>query len=248
MPIAFFLDENTAAGLQPGTTAPIQAGLSDVDAGQQPEQGVGFVWLNDPVVSWLDYSCSIEVFLDAGMVLHKPLPQTQQQVDNLGQYEPNDMNFATSKDGIYLVSSSKATDVIQRMATSTYTFRLRGWARRVGYEVPIPILKSVAGVPATPAARQWAANEIVGGCQGVPVYLGQWDLWYYVAMPPSQAQQPPDNLAAHESASTPPPDQQQIPVSQPDDNAVQSAPNPQPGFAVLGNNTNPLTGAKVTQP
>lgn len=232
-----FIDENIANGLPAGTNTPQQAGRSNVYPGTRPEVGIGVPWVVDPEFSWLDYQCSLEVFLDAGQALHKCLPQSLAEADDLGSVDVT--NYAQSisaTGGINLASLSKGVDVIQSMATSTYTFRLRGFARRAGYQIPIPKLIQVAGVPATPAEQQWAVNDLIGNMMGVPIWLARWDKWYYVALPPRKAQAPPANLAEHITGLVKPPSTMQVPVGGPDQNSIQGGQQRAPlqGFFVQG--------------
>jgi hypothetical protein len=229
-----FVDENTAAGLTPGTNAPQQAGISNIYPGTRPEVGIGVPWVVDPEFSWLDYQCSLEVFLDAGQALHKCLPQQVSPVDDLGGVDVMNYNQAArSVTGVNLASLSKGADVIQAMATSTYTFRLRGFARRAGYQIPIPKLLTVAGVAATPAQQQWAVNDLIGNMMGVPIWLARWDKWYYVSLPPKTAQPSPPNLAEHITGTVKPPNQMQVPVGGPDQNSILGGRQPLSGFSQI---------------
>ncbi len=227
-----FQDENRVAGLPPGTTAPAQAGVSNVGA-NSAESGFGLPWCKDKETSWLDYSCWVEVQLDSGMVLHKALPQqTQQGVDTLASatVQPLASNFATLDGGVELESVGNYEDTIQRMATSEYTFVLKGYGMRAGYKVPVPGLKSVAGITPTPT-RQWSSgNRVIANYSGVPIFFCQWELWYIVSVPPEGKELPPPNLAEHIRGDAQLPTEMQIPYTQPDSNAVAAIPVKQDFF------------------
>jgi hypothetical protein len=225
----FLQDENAAAGAKGN----VLAGVSNIDNGSKNEIGYKLPWVKEPTQTWIDYDCSIEVFLDAGMALHKSLPQTATEADTLGSVvvSPLDINMDGSTNGVNLSSNGNYTDTVQRMATSTYVFRLRGFGLRIGYQIPIPRLVKVAGINATPAERQWAYNKAFANFGGIPVFVAEWDLWYYVSVPPKEAQLPPPNLAEHIRADAVLPDGVQVPVSQPDPNAVVALPEAQ-GFFV----------------
>lgn len=230
-------DENLAQGIP--ANSKFQAGVSDVDSGLEFERQANIPWCINPAISWLDYQCNLECMLDAGVALHKPLPQgpaspgTAGHVDTLASEDLYDYaGIEKSKNGINLTSVGGFEDVVQQMATSTYRFRLRGYGLRAGYKVPIPTLKKVAGVPAIPAERQWAVNKIVSSASGIPIWLGQWDLWYYVTLPPKEDQVPPPNLALHVRGDAELPQSIPAPLSQPDTNAVAGAPPQLQGFAV----------------
>lgn len=223
MPFKLFLDENTAAGLTPGLNG-AQSGVNNADPGtQHPENNIGFPWMMDKASSWMAYRCWVECELDAGMALHKPLPQQSQPVDTLASIFTTDPTADTNTSGANFKSKGAYTDVVQRMATSTYIFRLRGMALRIGYRIPIPGLKSVAGVIPVPAAKQMVRDsEVVGNFSGVPLFYSEWDLWYYVTSPPKSENVPPPNMAAHirGDAELPADDGIAVPISRPDFNAV----------------------------
>lgn len=225
VPFLFFENENLANGLQGGANAPVQAGVNDTDSGTLAETAFGLPWMIDPEKSWLNHSCAIEISLDAGIAVHKPLPQGsagEMIADSLGVTDVYDPRLAASaNEGVRTVSLDEFADVAQKMATSSFTFLLRGWALRAGYQVPIPKLVSVAGARAIPMARQWAVNEVVGNYCGVPVFLAQWELWYTVTVPPAKNVLPPANLAMHIRADAQLPDELQVPYSPADSNAVR---------------------------
>jgi hypothetical protein len=235
----FFLPENTAQGVT-GTSL---AGISDADNGALIEKGITLPWVQAANVSWLDYKIWIEVHLDSGMVVHKPLPQTYQTVDTLAAVLA-DPNFsangsasvaALSKTpidqfntaGVNIQSKGKYTDFLQRMATSDYRFVLKGYGLRAGYQVPVPGIVSVGGIPAIPE-KQWSlGNRLEGNFSGVPVFFNQWELWYLVTVPPVKNQLPPPNVAEHIRADVElPTGGMQVPYSWPDMNAVQTLPPP----------------------
>jgi hypothetical protein len=232
---AFFQDENVEEGLP--AAGSFQAGNSNLDTGSLVDQGFTLPWmLDDPTSTWLDYRCYVEIFLDSGLALHKPLPQgfdqtiTVSNVDSLASVDVDDSDTMADETvlGTTTASLGGYTDYLQRMATSTYRFVLRGWGVRAGFKVPIPGLVSVAGVPAYPAETQHVVdNVVVGNLSGIPVYSAAWELWYYVSIPPTAPQTPPANLALHiRGDAQPPANELPIPVSQSDQSALPQGPNP----------------------
>ncbi len=169
-----------------------------------PEGLIQAPYAVSPELSWMEYRCWVEIELDPGLALHKTLPQKNDSPDDLSYEFVDDPNFATINpdSGVVVASNSTGQDAIQRMATSTYTFHLRGYAVRIGYQVPIPGLKSVGAQKAVPMFPQRASNMIVGNCGGVPLWFAYWDLTYMVAGPlGKKAVAPvPDNLASHIAA------------------------------------------------
>jgi hypothetical protein len=223
--MAIFLNENVARGLS--QNAAFQVGKSDVDRlGNSPEQDVQAGWLINPDISWVEYECWIESYLDSGIAIHRPLPQSAQQVDSLAASSVDDPDFAQITTGVNLTSKARYKNITQRMATSVYRFCLKGYAKRVGYRIPIPSLKSVGGVPAVPDDEQPQAayNRMVGNNGGVPIFFAEWALWYTVAVPPREEQLPPSDLAEHITAEDQLPTGIQVPLTVPDSEAVNTQP------------------------
>lgn len=158
----------------------------DQDPGlDSPEAAIVLPWNSDPVVSWLAYEIWLECRLDAGMVRHKPLPQAAAPVDTLAAAYIDRPKYGPFAGGTNVGAQSRVLDVIQRMATSTYRFLLRGYALRAGYQVPIPGLVSIAGQPAVPDGEQWGYNRLVANWNGIPVFFAAWSLPYMVAIAPA---------------------------------------------------------------
>lgn len=178
-------------------------GIPDSDTdGIWPEDALTLPWVIDPAVSWLAYACWVEVLLDAGMAMHKPLPQKNPAVDTLGEVGFSDRefaaDFATNINGPAVDSVSGHTDIIQRMANSEYRFIVRGGAQRAGYQIPIPGLLAVGGQKAVPEGLQRAYNKIVGNLCGIPIWQAEWELPYVVAKMTTSARYPvPPNPALH---------------------------------------------------
>src|SRR5215469_5626167 len=137
MTFQIFQNENVLRGLPANYEGP-QSGVDNQDTGITPETNLSYPFTSDPSTSWFFYDCWIECELDAGMALHKPLPQQDFTVDTLATADINQTNFDTLTSGVNTKSNGSYTDVIQRMATSTYIFKLKGRAMRVAYKIPIP--------------------------------------------------------------------------------------------------------------
>jgi hypothetical protein len=225
--------ENLAQGIN---SQSFQAGINDVDSGSSPERGLLLPWVINPAISWLNHQCWIESELDAGAAIHRVLPQSTQIYDSLGGNDINSPNFATFKSGVNLLSKGSFTDISQRMANSRYRFCLKGWAIRAGYLIPIPKMVSVAGVPAIPddsTPQRVIGPRLVTNNYGIPIYYAAWALWYTVIAPPKTAMVPPANLAEHITATESVPAGIQVPISQPDQNAMTTGPNGIPTFDAL---------------
>ncbi len=216
-------------------TFPPSGNPSDIDTlGVQPEAALSLPWVVTPANPWLDYRIWVECLLDAGMSLHKPLPQNNPSVDTLASVYTTDAAMASSKAGTNLNSSSAAVDIIQRMASSTYRFVLRGYGLRVGYPVPVPGLKSVGGVPCVPAERQWVkGNMIVSNLMGgIPVFFNAWELHYFVAVSPKNAKEPVlSNPALHIRSDAQLPTSILLPRAPLDQRALEKAPAAAPNVS-----------------
>lgn len=176
--------------------------VPDLDYVSNQPLAVALPWSLAPDTSFLLYNSWVEVELDPGMVLHKILPQAQAVPDSLGGLDFADYGFLGDPDdpangGVNLSQSAQGTDVIQRMATSTYRFTLFGQGMRAGYQVPIPNLVSVGGISATPDFPHRAYNKVVANACGVPVFFAEWELHYMVNLPMAPQATPPipPNLA-----------------------------------------------------
>ncbi len=228
MPFAIFENENAANGIPPKSQ--YQTGISDLDpTGAPVEQGILLPFAGDAQATWNYYDCSCICYLDSGIVVHRLLPQSDPEPDSLGSYDV----AASAPDkltgmGVNLKSNDSFADVVQRMAHSRYWFNLVGKAIRVGQQIPIPKLVSIGGQTAVPDDErpQMGYNYIAGNWSGQVIYAAVWSLWYTIATPPttSKAFVPP-NLAAHAGEDDDVGKGPQAPFSQPDDEAVESAPS-----------------------
>lgn len=213
-----------------GTNTAYGGQVTDVDnPNDHPEDGMSLPWCIDPGSTWLDYRCAVEIQLDPGSVLHKPLPQDNPKWDTLGSIDITDQAFTSGVAGVNLNSNSSAVDIIQRMASSTYRFVLRGWGVRVGYQIPIPNLLKVGNSDAVPTDPQFASQEVVGNMLGgIPLFYATWELHYIVAQSPritQLAKQPiAPNNAAHIRPDAELPSAVRVPTMPTDSRAVQTAP------------------------
>lgn len=168
-----------------GTTNPVktQPTAFPAQSNTRPETNWTLPWGLVPEFSWLGFRCWTDVELDPGMVLHKPLPQTNPQPDTLAKTNCQSPTLDTdtfSGGGVNLSSRSTAVDVVQRMASSTYRYILRGYGLRAGYQIPIPGLYLVNGIKPVPVWPQRATNYVVGNFSGVPIWFAIWELHYVV--------------------------------------------------------------------
>lgn len=231
-----FKDTNVALGINGSS---FQAGVNDVDTVNPiVEKGFTIPWASDSAASWLYYECTVGVMLDSGIVVHNRLPQVGYTADTLAACDYNDPRLDVLKGGVNLKCRDQYTDIVQRMGHSRYWFRLWGQALRVGYQVPIPGLVTIGGVPAIPYDKnpQWAFNRIApgGNYSGVILWHAAWSLWYTTAVPPTTQDIPASSPAAHISGKVSPPVAGQAPFTFPDDDARPAAPASSGGSLATG--------------
>lgn len=188
------------------------------------EDGVLVPWASDKAASYVYYDCAVGVMLDSGIVVHNRLPQVNRTADTLASATLDDPNLdQLSGFGVNLKCLDQYQDIVQRMGHSRYWFRLWGQALRIGYQVPIPGIKTIGGVPAIPYDNnpQWAYNTIApgGNYSGVILWRAQWSLWYTTAVPPINQTIPVANPGAHITGAVIPPEGMQAPYTLADDNA-----------------------------
>ncbi len=206
------------------TTDPSWGGaVTNADDGSHPEDKIVLPWFIEPTASYLYYDCSVDILLDPGTVLHKPLPQRLDPVDTLASINVSDPEAqAISLEGINLKSNSSGVDLIQQMATSTYTFVLRGEAYRAGYKVPIPGLVKIGNLSFVPTFPQMATNSLAGSLLGgIPLWYATWELHYLITTPSrAQVTVAAANLLARVTPETQPPQTVAVPQLPVDQNAV----------------------------
>jgi hypothetical protein len=223
-----FLDSNVAVGLP--VNADYQVGISDLDTGSTTvEKGAGIPYAASPSGSYVYYDCTVGVMLDSGIVVHNRLPQYDNTADTLASAQLDDPNLdILTGFGVNLKCNDQYQDIVQRMGHARYWFRLWGHALRIGMQIPIPGIKMIGGVPVIPYDKnpQWGYNSIApgGNYGGVILWRAQWSLWYTTGVPPTSQTIPAADSSAHISSTSTPPAAMQAPFSQPDNNAVTSAP------------------------
>lgn len=221
-----FLNNNVASKLSKADK--FQVGNSNVDSDRFSDKGIEFPWPNDPSTSWVYYDCQVELVLDSGIVVHNRLPQVDKAPDTLASCDFDDPNIDRRKGGVNLRCNDRYQDIVQRMGHSRYFFRLFGQAIRLGFQIPIPSLKSVGGVPVVPYDKipQRAYNRMApgGNYGGVILWIARWSLWYTTAVPPTNNTVPASDPSAHIRGDASQPSGIQVPYSLPDDDAITNVP------------------------
>ena len=189
----------------------------DPDKGTSPEIGAVVDVLPEANLSWINYQCWFETELDPGTAILKSLPQATYSVDVLSSVDAYSANAQGATGSVNLASKSKQSDNVVRATTSTYKVTLKGYAVRIGYDIPVPGLVSWAGVKPIPGKQHVSGPQIVTQYCGVPVYLTMWTLEYFVPVPPDvpagQRQFGPPNLGDTVADTNSPPKTAQMPVS-----------------------------------
>jgi len=209
-------DAANLRGLSTGTTikqnpllngAMMRDDFLDPDNGQTPETRFVMAAIPDPRASWLEYENTLIVDLDTGMVVHKSLPQENYDVDDLGTvdaYATSMPAYKSPTGGMNTISESGQSDFAQRAATSTFTIKLRGYAKRAGYQVPVPKLVSFGGVTPTLLRQRVTSPEPVANYSGIPIFARAWEMTYQLTAPPTSQQLAPQNPAQRIAANTKP--------------------------------------------
>lgn len=165
--------------------------------------------LPNPEFSWADYNCEIFAELDPGLAIHKPLPQADDVADSFATLDYQDAEYPKSQKDYTLKSNSTGSDVVQRMATSTYRICVRGFAIRAGYPIPIPGLVSFAGKTPTPLYPQRVWRQSQANISGIPINFARWELWYQLSVPVTDDtidKYPADPSSGMTANNTPPAD------------------------------------------
>jgi hypothetical protein len=224
-----FQNTNRAVGLPPNS--PFQQGVNNIDDGSLAERDVFLPSPTDPAGCYVYFECTVGVMLDSGIVVHNRLPQVNRAPDTLStaDYADDKLDSILARDGfgVNLRCQDQYADIVQRMGHARYWFRLWGWALRVGYQVPIPGIKTIGGAPAIPYDRnpQWAFNRIApgGNYGGLTLWHAVWSLWYTTAVPPTSSALPANDCAAHVTSKAAIPTSGILPpLSGPDDSAQLS--------------------------
>lgn len=217
-----FVNENIASKLSKNDR--FQVGRANIDNPSINERGLFLPWASDKEASWVYYECAVGAMLDSGLAVHNRLPQVDHAADTLASCFLEDPNLDRLLGGVNLRCNDQYQDIIQRMGHARYWFRLWGQAMRIGYQIPIPGLKTIGGVAAVPYDKnpQWAYNTIApGGNYGdVILWVARWSLWYTTLVPPTSNRIPSGNTTAHANQDSKTPKNVQVPFSLPDDNAM----------------------------
>lgn len=87
---------------------------------------------------------------------------------------------------------SRTTDPVQRPVGPSRRIWLKGWGVRLGYRVPVPILKTVGGTPVIEVER-WIEEKPASAIAGIPIYRTAWSIEYMVPGAPTGVIEIPAN-------------------------------------------------------
>lgn len=236
-----FRNNNVAFGLP--VNSQYQVGESNIDTNSDAERGITIPTVSSAEPTWVYFDCNISVMLDSGIVVHNRLPQVDKGFDTLSAntgstYGSSAYEKTLDTSGINLKCTDQYQDIIQRMGHARYWFRLYGRAIRLRYQVPIPGIKFIGGVPAIPYDKnpQWAYNSIVpgGNFGGVILWKAEWSLWYTTSVPPINQSIPASDPSGHITSTDTQPRELQAPYSQADENSVTNIPYTLAGAGASG--------------
>lgn len=175
-----------------------------------PEPSIGefFAYkLPPPELSYGAFDSSIEVTEQTQNVLHsRNLPQSEShysspQVDGPARAAMQGWeieNFADNPSQ----TPAEERHVLQNRGKNTYDVRLRGYAVRVGYPVPMPRLAKFGSQLAyrKPGSR-WMQKQVGVSSNGIPIFLGAWDVLYTIEGDPSSGGDLMEELATANEAA-----------------------------------------------
>lgn len=203
--------------LRQGETAPIKAGVavtqaaSGMNAEREINDTVKVLLRNlNPFNSWLFYSIWLVWNERSGAVRHKLLlPPDDSAARNPaipesgptpaggvwgGRLGSDDSIRDQTGPGVTPAEGrgSRTTDPVQRPVGPSRRIWLKGRGVRLGYRVPVPILKTVGGVPVVEVER-WIEEKPIGAVAGIPIYRTDWAIEYMVPGAPTGAIEMPAN-------------------------------------------------------
>jgi len=162
-----------------------------------------------PFNSWLDYSVSLRYNERSGVIRHKLLlpaddsaARSPGQPDSTpsppyvwgGQLGSDDSVRDQVGPGITAAEGrgTRTTDPVQRPVGPSRRIWLMGYGVRLGYRVPVPVLKTVGGVAAIEVER-WIDERPASAIAGMPIYKTGWIIEYIIPAAPTKSVEIPAN-------------------------------------------------------
>lgn len=162
-----------------------------------------------PVNSWLDYRVWLRYNEKSGAVRHKLLlgaddgaarqpaqPDARPGAQYVwgGRLGSDESIREQIGPGVAVAEGpgTRTADPVQRPVGPSRRIWLEGYARRLGYRIPVPRLLSVGGVQPIEKER-WIDERPISAIAGIPIYQTVWSIEYIVPASPSGTIEIPAN-------------------------------------------------------
>ncbi len=146
-----------------------------------------------PELSWLWYEPMLEETDDSGRVIHKPLPSGKMPPPkpdrpSLTDYFDNPNGFNPVDQGSLADQFNKPSVTVQQRTTPTVYVTLVGWAVRLCYDIPEPVISSIGGVPVVMVNREEVEyfKTIQVPNTAIPIVVAKWRRRYVLANQPNK--------------------------------------------------------------
>jgi hypothetical protein len=162
--------------------------------------------------SYYQFKFWIEMGRQTPVSRHSPIQSAEPEDQDDGDLYADAFNWeaATSQPG----GDPYAPEIIQVGGARRYSYRLKGYAIRVGYPVPRIRLREIGGQEAVEMNARYH-HEKVAKVYGVDVYRAAWDITYCLASAPQASIDAPTPAGAEKPVApspNPPPNYQPPPV------------------------------------
>lgn len=132
--------------------------------------------------SWIQYDNDFEILEDPNSVnvsfLEKPGSSYYTSSNADAANSSRDYNTGMTLHGKTAASSQATPNINIDRGASTFYVRMKGYAIRAGYKIPIPFITTVGGREAKRTHVRVSQKQLAKG--DVPVYLAMWDITYTV--------------------------------------------------------------------
>lgn len=139
-----------------------------------------------PQASWLGYLITYEYQEQKGTAVHKRLGGTVTDQGSL--YDPTQdvAPAARRMGGVQSLQQTSDKDVIQRVSAPPAKLYLHGKAERIGYEIPLPRLRTLGNQIVGPGRVVTARQGQVGLYGSVPIFRSEYTLEFDLPAPLAQ--------------------------------------------------------------
>lgn len=144
-----------------------------------------------PEVSWIDYQVrkSLVEYTNSSYL---PTIESQylstRRATNLDSSNKSAVGFGINGAASSADQTLYNNDIVQIRGKPIYTVRFSGYALRLGYEIPCPIVTSVNDRPCYRVGQNKWSCDLVGVSDEIPVYLAKWSSEYAIQGTPESNQ------------------------------------------------------------